>query len=65
MTILYIVVPIAIFLALFFLFIFLWAVKGEQFDDLETPAHRILLDDWCDNVRGTKFKNEGDVCGKG
>ncbi|KAA3600996.1 MAG: cbb3-type cytochrome oxidase assembly protein CcoS [Candidatus Scalindua sp. AMX11] len=46
MTILYVIVPIAILLVLFFVTLFLWAVKREQFDDLETPAHRILLDDW-------------------
>ena len=24
---------------------FLWAIKSEQFDDLEGPAHAILMDD--------------------
>jgi cbb3-type cytochrome oxidase maturation protein len=24
---------------------FIWAVKSGQFDDLEGPAHRILMDD--------------------
>jgi cbb3-type cytochrome oxidase maturation protein len=24
---------------------FFWAVKSDQFDDLEGPAHRILMDD--------------------
>ena len=24
---------------------FMWAVKSGQFDDLEGPAHRILMDD--------------------
>ncbi|MGD8812002.1 MAG: cbb3-type cytochrome oxidase assembly protein CcoS [Thioalkalispiraceae bacterium] len=24
---------------------FLWAVRSGQFDDLEGPAHRILMDD--------------------
>ncbi|MBE7545633.1 cbb3-type cytochrome c oxidase maturation protein [Candidatus Kuenenia stuttgartiensis] len=46
MTILYIMIPISIVLASFFVYTFLWAVKNEQFDDLETPAHKILIDDW-------------------
>ena len=25
--------------------IFFWAVKSKQFDDLDSPAHRILFDD--------------------
>ena len=50
MTILYVIIPIAIILVSFFVLIFLWAVKNEQFDDLETPAHKILIDDWNDNI---------------
>ena len=46
MTILYIIIPVAIILVSFFVYIFLWAVKSEQFDDLETPAHKMLIDDW-------------------
>ncbi|WGL59679.1 cbb3-type cytochrome oxidase assembly protein CcoS [Pigmentibacter sp. JX0631] len=34
-----------IFVGAFFLVIFLFAVKNGQFDDLESPAHKILLDD--------------------
>lgn len=34
-----------IFVGAFFLFIFLLAVKNGQFDDLKSPAHKILLDD--------------------
>jgi cbb3-type cytochrome oxidase maturation protein len=48
MTILYIIVPIAIILVSLFVVFFLWAVKAEQFDDLETPAHKMLIDDWND-----------------
>ncbi|MGY3804392.1 cbb3-type cytochrome oxidase assembly protein CcoS [Pigmentibacter ruber] len=34
-----------IFVGAFFLFIFLLAVKNGQFDDLKSPAHKVLLDD--------------------
>ncbi len=50
MTILYIIIPVATILVSFFVYIFLWAVKSEQFDDLETPAHKILIDDWSDKL---------------
>jgi cbb3-type cytochrome oxidase maturation protein len=35
----------ALLLGGFFLATFLFAVKSGQFDDLDTPAHRILIDD--------------------
>ncbi len=50
MTILYIIIPVAIILVSFFVYIFLWAVRSEQFDDLETPAHKMLIDDWNDKL---------------
>lgn len=45
MDILYLLIPLAILLALLIILGFLWAVKSGQFDDLEGPAHQILLDD--------------------
>jgi cbb3-type cytochrome oxidase maturation protein len=38
-------VPVAVGLAAIFLFLFLKAVKGGQFDDLDDPPRRILKDD--------------------
>jgi len=38
-------VPIAVGLAAIFLFLFLRAVKGGQFDDLDDPPRRMLKDD--------------------
>lgn len=45
MTILYIVLPLAIVLAAIALGAFIWAVKRGQYDDLDTPARRMLHDD--------------------
>ena len=45
MNIIYLLLPLALLLALVFVIFFLWATRHHQFDDLETPAHRILLDD--------------------
>ncbi len=45
MEILYLLVPLAVVLAALIVWAFLWAVRSGQFDDLEGPAHRILMDD--------------------
>ena len=55
MTILYVIIPIAVILVSSFVIFFLWAVKEEQFDDLETPAHKMLIDDWNDKPEKVKF----------
>ncbi|NLS12573.1 cbb3-type cytochrome oxidase assembly protein CcoS [Vibrio sp. SM6] len=41
----YILIPIAIVLVCVAIGIFLWAVKSEQFEDLERQGHNILFDD--------------------
>ncbi len=41
---LYILIPIAIVLVCIAVGIFLWAVKSEQFEDLERQGHNILFD---------------------
>jgi cbb3-type cytochrome oxidase maturation protein len=45
MEILYLLIPIAILLVAAMVAGFLWAVRSGQFDDLEGPAHRILMDE--------------------
>lgn len=45
MTILWFMVPMALLLGGFFVAGFLLSVRRGQFDDLETPALRILEDD--------------------
>ena len=64
MTILYVIIPIAIILVSSFVFFFLWAVKEEQFDDLETPAHKMLIDDWNDKPEKVKIWNQLEIMGK-
>ncbi|CAH0525982.1 cbb3-type cytochrome oxidase assembly protein CcoS [Vibrio hippocampi] len=41
----YILIPIAIVLVCVAVGIFLWAVKSEQFEDLERQGHNVLFDD--------------------
>jgi len=45
MNILFALIPLAILLLAFAVWAFFWAVRSGQFDDLDTPAVRILLDD--------------------
>lgn len=45
MNILLLTIPVSIALAVFFVVCFFRAVKGGQFQDLETPAHAILSDE--------------------
>ena len=45
MSILFALIPLAIVLLAFAVWAFFWAVRSGQFDDLEGPAHRILMDD--------------------
>ena len=45
MNILFALIPLAIVLLVFAVWAFFWAVRSGQFDDLDTPAIRILLDD--------------------
>ncbi|WII92849.1 cbb3-type cytochrome oxidase assembly protein CcoS [Kingella negevensis] len=42
---LYILIPISIVLAFIIAYFFWWSGKNGQFDDLEGPAYRILMDD--------------------
>ncbi len=45
MTVLVYLIPAALFLGVLGLGAFLWALKSDQFDDLDGAAHRILFDD--------------------
>jgi cbb3-type cytochrome oxidase maturation protein len=45
MDILYLLIPLSLVFVAVIAFVFLWAVKSGQFEDMEGPAHRILMDD--------------------
>ena len=40
-----ILIPMAILMGVFFVGLFIWSTKSGQYDDLDTPSKRILLDD--------------------
>jgi cbb3-type cytochrome oxidase maturation protein len=45
MLAIYILIPVAIALVGFAIWLFFWAVDSGQYDDLDGPAHSILFDD--------------------
>jgi cbb3-type cytochrome oxidase maturation protein len=45
MDIIYLLLPVALLIVVIIIGVFIWAVKSDQFEDLEGPAHRILMDD--------------------
>lgn len=45
MEILFLLIPLAVIVAVVIALFFQWSVKSGQFDDLEGPAHAILMDD--------------------
>jgi cbb3-type cytochrome oxidase maturation protein len=45
MEIIYLLIPLSLILLGLIVWIFLWAVRDGQYDDLEGPAHQILMDE--------------------
>jgi len=45
MEIIYLLIPISLLLLGLIVWILLWAVRDGQYDDLEGPAHQILMDE--------------------
>jgi cbb3-type cytochrome oxidase maturation protein len=45
MTVLFVVLPLAVLLSALAALAFVWATRRGQFDDLETPALRLLTDE--------------------
>jgi cbb3-type cytochrome oxidase maturation protein len=45
MSILYLLIPLALLLLGLAVWAFFWAVGSGQFDDLDSPAMRIVMDD--------------------
>jgi cbb3-type cytochrome oxidase maturation protein len=56
MDILYLLIPLALILMVVAIAAFLWAIRSGQFEDLEGPAHRILMDD--DDPKIPKYKDQ-------
>jgi cbb3-type cytochrome oxidase maturation protein len=60
MSIIYILIPIAILLTALGVYLFFWAVKTEQFEDLEKQGMSILFDDDAKADKGLADKGQAD-----
>lgn len=58
MDIIYLLVPIALILVALAVWAFMWAVKSGQYEDMEGPAHRILMDDDSPSKKSEKNNNK-------
>jgi cbb3-type cytochrome oxidase maturation protein len=57
MEIIYLLIPLSVILVGVIIWFFLWAIRSGQFDDLEGPAYRILMDD-----DSPKLEEKEDPC---
>jgi cbb3-type cytochrome oxidase maturation protein len=58
MEVLYLLVPLGFVVMGVAVWAFFWAVKSGQFEDLEGPAHRILMDDDDPLIPGKRERRE-------
>jgi len=54
MEVLYLLIPIAMLFVLFVGLAMFWAIRSGQYEDMEGPAHRILMDDDDPLIPGNK-----------
>lgn len=59
MDVLYILIPLAVVLAFVIGAAFAWFVRSGQLDDLDSPGHRVLLDDDSPPAAPTAPRAEG------
>lgn len=57
MSVIYILIPVAILLIALGIYLFFWAVKTEQFDDLEKQGMSILFDEVNNETTSLKEDN--------
>jgi len=63
MSIIYVLIPIAILLTILGVYLFFWAVKTNQFEDLEKQGLSILFEDKKSNEKKTS-ENKDDTSGE-
>lgn len=60
MSIIYVLIPIAMLFVIIAFGVFFWAVKSDQFDDLDRQSVSILFDDQ-PQTSDTKVTNKSDI----
>lgn len=63
MDILYLLIPMSVVLVFVIAGLFWWSLRQGQFEDMEGPAYRILMDDDAPAEAGTSLDNRGDASG--
>ena len=58
MDIVFLLIPLSVLLVFLIGFVFWWSLRSGQFDDMEGPGYRILMDD--DHVREKAEKTPAD-----
>ena len=58
MTILYLLIPLGLILVAIAVGAFFWATRSGQFDDLESPAWSVVLDDDRSPRQGTRDSDD-------
>jgi cbb3-type cytochrome oxidase maturation protein len=67
MSVIFVLIPLAVIIIAIAIGIFFWAVKSNQFDDLERQGHSILFDDdietpkTIDTIQNTEQTNKLDT----
>ena len=64
MEIIFLLIPLSLVLVGGIVWAFFWAVRSGQFDDLEGPAHRILMDDDDIHVKRPHDEDHGEEAEK-
>ncbi len=59
MEIIIILLPLALLLGATFVFAFIWSAKSGQYDDMETPKFRMLLDEVNINKESNNLRKDG------
>lgn len=58
MSVIFLIVPVAFFIAAAAVMAFVWSVKSGQLDDMDTPAVRMLFDDDESPVQNESLQTE-------
>lgn len=61
MSIIYVLIPIAMIFVLIAVAVFFWAVKSEQFDDLDRQSVSILFDEDADKPSPATSPNQEKI----
>lgn len=52
MEVVYLLIPISLVVVVVIIAVLFWAIRSGQYDDMEGPKHRILMDDDADDKLG-------------